>query len=110
MTSTWATLTEVDREALQRALDMTLAEPDCAEQIRHKLQHDGWHEAARFAAYHQQVKSLRLQPWQSPPCSAAARTRTDKELLEISRRLVRSGLSLFEPDPLDAIDAKQVPR
>src|SRR5262245_38054379 len=103
-------LTDVDRDALQRALDMTLDEPDRAEQLQHKLQNDGWHKAATFAAYHQQVKSLRLQPWQSPPCSAGARTYADEEILEISRRLVRSGLSLFEPDPLAAIDAKQVPR
>jgi hypothetical protein len=104
------TLTDVDRDALQRALDMTLAEPDRAEQLQHKLQNNGWHEAAKFAAYHQQVKNLRLQPWQSPPCSAGTRTYVDEEILEISRRLVRLGLSLFEPDPLDAIDAKQVPR
>jgi hypothetical protein len=89
---------------------MTLAEPDRAEQLQYKLQHDGWYSAAKFAAYHRQVESLHLQPWQTPPCSAAARTHTDEEIQEIIRRLLRLNLSLFEPDPLDAIDAKRVPR
>jgi hypothetical protein len=29
-----------------------------------------WREAAEYACYHSQVKSLRLRPWQCPPCHA----------------------------------------
>jgi hypothetical protein len=100
------TPTEADVEALQRAIDMTLAEPDPGRvlQMQRMLEEDDWFEAARFAAYHQQTKNLRLRPWQSPPCCVGARAGTDEEILEIGRRLVRLGLSLFEPDPLKAIE------
>jgi hypothetical protein len=60
---------QVDREALRRAVELMRAEGgDRREQIEGMLRDDPWQEAARFAAYHRQVNSLHLLPWQSPPC------------------------------------------
>jgi hypothetical protein len=72
------------------------------------LEERDWFEVARFASYHQQVKNLRCTPWESPPCWIGSDASVGPQYLEIGRRLVQAGLSLFEPDPLKALqDAKK---
>jgi hypothetical protein len=86
-------LSDVDRDALQLALDLTLAgdpaDPGRVEQVRHFLHGDGeqhparsWYETATFAAYHQQMMRLRLRPWQSPPCWVLEREQAEAILEE----------------------------
>jgi hypothetical protein len=100
---TTPTPTSIDREALQRSLDLVTAGTDhAAERIRYKLAHDGWHEAAKSAAAFLQVKNLHLQIWQRPPC-AIPQSRADQQVLQIRKRLKQLGLSLYEPDPAHAI-------
>jgi hypothetical protein len=106
-------LDEVDREALQRSLAMTLVEPDRTKQIQSMLKERDWFEVASFASYDQQSKNLQCKPWESPPCWIGGYHEVESEYLEIGKRLVQAGLSLFEPDPLKALqdaEKKQVPR
>jgi hypothetical protein len=106
-----AEITEADVEALQRSLLATLDErddPDRIRQVRAMLTDRPWFEVAEFCAYHQQVKNLQCKPWHSPPCWIGGYHTVEPEYEEIGRRLVQAGLSLYEPDPLKAIeDAKR---
>jgi hypothetical protein len=99
---------KLDREALQRAL-RTLKTKDPSR--RHQLEGD-WEEAATFAAYCLQCDNLHLKPWQPPPCWADEdRPRDDHPSAgkvaawELHRRLVAAGLSMYEPDPVRALEA-----
>jgi hypothetical protein len=102
----------VDREALQRAIDMTLAESDWAVRIMEKLAEDGFEQTGEFCAFHQQIRHLRLQPWQDPPCLFTANDKPDPtrdagcgeaEAIALCKLLRAVGLSRFEPDPLAAL-------
>jgi hypothetical protein len=103
----------VDREALTRALKKVRAQdPQRAQQIDAKLKDEPWEQVARFAAYSCQCDSLRLKPWQSPPCWMTDVKPVDDPhryglfaAWELRRKLTASGLSAFEPDPLAALDA-----
>ena len=48
---------EIDKEALTRALELTKAEPERAEQIESMLEDRSWEEVAQFAARHQQCNN-----------------------------------------------------
>ena len=65
---------EIDKEALTRALELTKAEPECAEQIQFMLKDRSWEEVAQFAAHHQQCKNLRLKPGEIAPCHGAVKS------------------------------------
>ena len=60
--------TEADQRALEQAMQIARQDPDRAEQLDAKLQDEAWHDVAAFAAYICQNRSLRLAPWQMPPC------------------------------------------
>jgi hypothetical protein len=96
-------LDEVDLNALRRALDETMAEPDPSrrEQMLYKLRTEAWVEVARFAAAHRQRVMLGLRPWQIPPCMGSKR---DPAALALLDRMLMFGLSRFEPDLLAALD------
>jgi hypothetical protein len=103
-------LAKADIEALRRALERGRDESDeyCAHLDRIAAQR-GWPEAAASAAYHLQVKVLGLKPWQAPPCSCHSdeigrgygRSRTE---VLLRRRMLRAGISLYEPDPAAALE------
>jgi hypothetical protein len=42
--------------------------PESREQIEHKLKDEGFEKAGHFAAYAVQCDTLRLKPWEAPPC------------------------------------------
>ena len=102
---------EIDKEALTRALELTKAEPDRAEQIESMLKDRSWEEVAQFAAYQQQCKNLRLKPGETPPCHgavnlAAPGTGADESFQAANRllqRMMDAGLSQWEPDPERAL-------
>ena len=105
--------TEIDRDALTRALAMCRAEnPGRAAQIDSMLTDRPWKEVASFAANCSQTRSLDLMPWQSPPCIASldhleeplGDARGLRESAELLRRLLDAGLSKYEPDPLAALE------
>jgi hypothetical protein len=112
-----APLSAVDREALERAIELAKAEsPAQCKQIDNMLLKDGWGEAAQFAAYACQDRNLKLAPWQMPPVwvrgdpdaiLAAPVTGHDHRGLRqaalLLKRLLAAGLSRFEPDPEAAL-------
>ena len=102
---------EIDKEALTRALELTKAEPERAEQIESMLKDSSWEEVAQFAAKYQQCKNLRLKPGEIPPCHgavnlAAPGTAADESFPAANRllqRLLDAALSQWEPDPEAAL-------
>jgi hypothetical protein len=109
-----ATISEVDREALDRALRVVnrIAPAIIVEAVASLLENSSWFDAARYAAFHCQYQSLDLRPWQECPCDV-----TDPDTIEpddpyaqmLLRRLLAAGLSRFEPEPEVAL-ARRPPR
>ena len=69
-------------------------------------------DVAEFAAYSCQIKSLSLKPWQSPPVHEDedadepdnAERESDTAARKLLRRMLRAGVSRFDPDPLAALE------
>jgi hypothetical protein len=111
-------LSQADREALQRAIDIARAESEQERaHIDRVLAADGWQRAGETAAYHLQDAALHLAPWQTPPCwihdddddmrLALAEPLPDhhgyRKAAQLVLKLTALGLSRFEPDPLGAL-------
>jgi hypothetical protein len=112
-------LTDVDREALTRAIEMAKLESKMRrEQIESKFAsgEESWSDIAGFCSYCCQVKALALKPWQTPP----ACMRTDEDIANalvppiepgdsrrdaalLALRLIENNLSRFEPSPTEAL-------
>jgi hypothetical protein len=61
-------LSKVDREALQRAIEMVRAEgPNETRWIDDHFRTNGFFETGRLASYHCQYRALQLKPWEFPP-------------------------------------------
>ena len=91
-----------DRDALTRCVELTRQEDELRrEQIDDFLRERDWREVGEFCAYICQSKSLHLRPWESTPSQADADE--DSPEGELLRRMLRVGLSQFEPDPLAAL-------
>ena len=96
-------LSQVDKEALERALKMD------GRKVRRG---DDWWWEATSAAYGCQMDSLHLRPWQEPPCWADDDKPVDHDgthgraaAWALRRRLIKAGLSMYEPDPVRALEA-----
>lgn len=105
---------ETDREALSRAIQMTLEGHDREEAARIKstLAEEGWWEAAWIAAHSQQCYTLNLSPWERPPCEfndddnphdTHAGRPCDAASIKLLKRMVAHGLSKWESDPINAL-------
>ena len=115
MTDELDELPAVDKEALERAIALALAENDRGrvDQVELKLRTDPWFEVATFCSYHRQMDALKLKPWQIPPCwiepddiadIIAAGPRDDRyNAAKLAQRLLAAKKSLFEPNPLAAL-------
>src|SRR5262245_44503033 len=111
-------MTDVDHDAFARAMALAREEgPSRAKHIDHWLREGGFERAGRYASYCCQGAALRLQPWQPPPCWMDGPTDIEDHLAAgddgtmgryyaagIARRLFDLGLSIYEPDPLGAIE------
>ncbi|WP_192178817.1 hypothetical protein [Mesorhizobium amorphae] len=97
-------LDAVDREALERSIEIACQDKRAgrAEQIAWKIANNdgGWFEAAIFASFCCQVDSLRLKPWESPPVHGR---KEDPQSWRLLRRMLKAGISQFEPDPAAAL-------
>ena len=107
-------MTRKDKAALKLAMEHARREIGRGEQLDSMLngtrlqEGKGWacppeprEEVAQFAAYCAQSRSLRLKPWESPPCHAdKGDTGPDAELL---RKMLAAGVSRWHPSPLDAL-------
>jgi hypothetical protein len=106
----------VDRDALKRALAMARAEsPEQAQQIDDMLEDRPWQQVAAFAAHCCQCMNLHLRPWQAPPCHSHDEVGGDGDEyygtrpneVELRQRLQRAKLSVWEPDPIAALEAAE---
>jgi hypothetical protein len=111
-------MTRKDRIAMSRAIKLCRAEgPASATQIDEMLKDRGFEEAGQFAAYSCQNDFLQVRPWQPVPCSDEIRRYFTAFIDDgddgimgryaaacIARRLRDFDLSLYEPDPLRAIE------
>jgi hypothetical protein len=113
-------LSRIDRNALQRAIQMVRQRDSAArEHIDAMRRSDTFQEVGEFAASSCQSRSLHLSPWQTPPIwvgslTAALRLpygdqRGDREAAELLKKMLAAGLSRYEPDPLAALDRNNLP-
>jgi hypothetical protein len=103
-------LDAVDRDALERCMDMARRDPSRARQMDSMLTDQAWLEVATFASYVVQGQNLRLKPWESPPmCGGPTPGRTgpaaesDIKAGQLLDRMLAAGLSQYEPDPIAAL-------
>jgi hypothetical protein len=88
---------KVDKDALRRALRAVKAET--GRRPPPESEPDEWYDAAMSAVYHCQMESLRLRPWQTPPCWVGDERplvedhRGEVAAWELRRRLLKAGLS-----------------
>jgi hypothetical protein len=105
----------IDRDALERAIEIARQDPAKRRRIDERLaEGENWERVAGRCAVWCQHDSLDLQPWQSAPLFYANHLDTvlrepfgdpsgRREAGEVLQRLLRNGLSKFEPDPIGAI-------
>jgi hypothetical protein len=107
-------LSDVDRDALKRCIEMARTYPNRDEQISWKLGAGGcsWQETARFCAYLCQAKNLQLEIQEFPPCwlldaddVEGPAFKRKPEAARLLRRLLDAGLSQYEPDPVRTLEA-----
>jgi hypothetical protein len=106
---------KVDRDALVRALAMVRTLDPIIVQAVDAMLKTSWQQAGEYASYHSQMRSLRLRPWQRPPCDANDEidpTEGDRYgnmpgEVGLRRRMITLGLSEFEPNPLEAIERSE---
>ena len=111
-------LSDVDRDALKRCIEMARTYPGRDEQISWKLGKGGcsWQDTAKFCAYLCQSKNLRLEIQEFPPCwlldaddTAGPAFKRKLEAARLLKRLLAAGLSQYEPDPIRALAAAEKP-
>jgi hypothetical protein len=113
-------LSRIDREALTRALEIVRNRPEKEdpgrrEQVDHLMKHEGWFTAADFCCYCCQSEVIRPRLWQPIPADIdpadieTILARGDDGLggeyaaARVLRRMLRAGLSRYEPEPLKAL-------
>jgi hypothetical protein len=102
-------MTRRDRDALKRALAMARAmDPEIAQAVDTSLKSRTWQAAAEYAAYQCQMRSLKLRPWQAPPMRSNGEVDGGyggtEQQVGLRRRMIALGLSVYEPDPLAALE------
>ena len=110
-------LTAADTEALVRSFDMGCRESTAyREHLTAIEKQGGWRDAAEHASYHFQIRTLKLRPWEPPPpwvrdIEGTLEAGDDGvggwyRAAQLAQRLLQAGLSLYEPDPVSALEAK----
>jgi len=111
-----AGLTPADHAAMMRAVERLRLHPDPGrrEQIELKLRDDHPSEVGEFASFSCQIDALKLGPREAPPCCYdpacldAIIAANDSGWYsaagaKLAKRMLRAGLSRYEPDPLEAV-------
>jgi hypothetical protein len=99
-----------DQDALERCLQLRLADPERRQRIERMLAADGWLRTAKFCSYSLQRRNLRLKPWQAAPCMVREHDPRDADGRELAEQLIRAGLSQYEPDPVRALAELEKPK
>ena len=104
-------MTRKDKDALRRALVAARAlDAQTAQAVDTMLKSRTWQEAAEYAAYHCQMRVLKLRPWQTPPMIShdeidpEGRYGGTEQEVGLRQKMLALGVSIFEPDPLAAIE------
>ncbi len=93
-----------NRAALKLAMEVCAKQNGRADQLEAMLAEGrSWEEVARFAAYVCQMGSLRLLPWQSPPCWGVAGGNNDEDRWLAD--MLKAGISIYDPDPAPKLGA-----
>jgi hypothetical protein len=99
----------VDFAALKLAMERCRASSEGrSRQLDSMLEDRPWEDVAIFAAYDQQMENLHLKPWQVPPAHVndpAHPEAGEGEAAALLRRMIAAGVSKWDPDPLNALDA-----
>jgi hypothetical protein len=110
-------LDPVDAEAFTRAIELYRGlGRDRSEQVDHWLRCDGWLQAARYCAANCQKSLIRPRLWLELPMyvepsdiegiiARGPDRGGEYQAAKILRKLLRAGLSRFEPEPLKALAA-----
>jgi hypothetical protein len=98
-----ADLSDDDMDALRKCMEIAKRDPLRVEQLESMLEDRPWIEVARFACYCVQGDVLRLKLWESPPCSPS----DDEAAWKLLQKMLKAGVSRFDPDPLRALEAAQ---
>jgi hypothetical protein len=101
--------TAVDIEALERAFKFGCEENEAYRtHLENIARQSGWDAAAESAVYHFQIRGLR--PWECPPSSCAHIDVVNEHVygakrkeIALRKRLLKAGLSLFEPFAVEAL-------
>jgi len=116
-------LTAADKEALERAIQLArAANQEEREHIDNVMAREGWLGAGESAVFFCQTRALRLRPWQ--PLLYWFRSDADIQAglqqpygvdgeragAELVSRLLRCGLSRYEPEPLVALERAESAR
>ena len=104
-------LDPADLEALRLAFARSRASSKArARQLDEMLEERGWQEAAEFAAYGCQFRSLKLRPWQEPPCCVEDPDEPrvgQEEAAKLLRRMLRAKISRWHPSPLEELEKRK---
>jgi hypothetical protein len=114
------TLSETDRAALTLAIERARTQDaGFAQQIDRMLADTDWMEVGMFLAACCQRQTLRLKPWQIPPCRIRDPDHPDRsrdrrygqidgryDAARLLRQMYDLGISRWHPDPLAAIEEK----
>jgi hypothetical protein len=110
-------ITSLDREALERAIEITRSSGEFGrrEQVDSMIKERGWFSAATFSASCAQSRSICPKLWQPVPMDITdvegAIARGDDgaggkyAAARLLRKMLRAGLSRYEPRPLEALGA-----
>jgi hypothetical protein len=94
--------TDIDLDALRRAMVIAQRDPLRAGQLQEMLGRRAWAAVAEFAAYGCQRRALKLKPWQSPPCCCDNDPK-DRDAVLLLDEMLAAGVSQWEPDPMAAL-------
>jgi hypothetical protein len=105
-------MTKNDRQALQLAMTQWCAED---KEFASKLKEETWEKIAKDAAWHCQIRSLNLNPWESAPCEIhdpdnltpghnPHAAEEDRKAAQLLKRMLAKGISKWHPDPIAALE------
>lgn len=92
-----------DSDALEAAIDIVRKHRERWQEFLNLARERGWEEASMVAAYDAQCRSMRLPPWEKPPCVASVRGKG--RAARLLRRMLRRRISRWHPRPLEALAA-----
>jgi len=104
---------KIDRDALELALQQTLAEKDQGrvEQVRSMLEGRTRLEVSQFCSFHRQIERVNLRPWELPPClgdyDGGRGNGRDEQAWALLKRMRRAGVSRWHPSPIAACEAAE---